>query len=142
MKQEKKWFFTISPCHIFQHRLCSHKALPWEEKIKFFESKHLGTRSLKGKPRCHVCLPLLSVALSHTSLRSWRNVQTVCFMWLPDWIQTLNARLSLLWIEMYNSLHVVAFAPKNADRCAWFLQRCTIVDEGRRKKYKKRSNGG
>ena len=47
--------FIISPCHIFQHRLCSHKALPWEEKIKFFESKHLGTRSLKGKPRCH-CL--------------------------------------------------------------------------------------
>ena len=147
MKQEKKWFFTISPCHIFQHRLCSHKALPWEEKINFFESKHLVTRPFRGGNRSHRLFAsfVCSFITYYTNiLKSWRNVQAACFIWLPDWIPTLNARLSLLWIgiEIYNSLHMVAFAQKNADRFAWFLLMLHNCWRGKEKKYKKRSNGG
>ena len=116
MKQEKKWFFTISPCHIFQHRLCSHKALPWEEKIKFFESKHLGTRSLKGKPRCHclfasfVCSFVTYYAISWDLEEMFKQSVSCDFLIelkhsMPDWVCCeLKCIAVFIWLLLHQKM--------------------------------------
>ena len=142
MKQGKKWFFTISPCHIFQHRLCSHKALPWEEKIKFFESKHLGTRSLKGKPRCHclfasfVCSFVTYYAISWDLEEMFKQSVSCDFLIefkhsMPDWVCCeLKCITVFIWLLLHQkTLHNCWRGKKKKiqEKVEWWIrERCRV----------------